>query len=66
MFYLLLGYVPKPVQNQMISELERIIIKNNLKEIDEETIVETFDKFIPKKFEEFYRMMFRLVKEKAR
>ena len=66
MFYLLLGYVPNPIQKQMISELERIIIKNNLKEINEETVIEIFDKLIPKQLEELYRMMIRLVKEKAR
>ncbi len=66
MFYLILGYVPIPIQKQMISEMERIINKNALKEIDEETVIETFDKYIPKNFEDFYRMMIRLVKAKGR
>ncbi|MFW9866542.1 MAG: sulfatase [Candidatus Thorarchaeota archaeon] len=66
MYSLIMGYVPKPIQNQINSELEREINNKELKEVDEDFIVNLFEKYLPKSFLDVFRMMVNIVKVKGK
>ncbi|MFX1301766.1 MAG: sulfatase [Promethearchaeota archaeon] len=66
MYYLILGFLPKPIQKQMILEFEKHINNDNFREIDEDLLVNFLNKYIPKNLKEYFKMMIGLVKKKAK
>ncbi len=66
MYSLILGYLPKPLQKQINLQLEQEIKNKTTTEIDEDLLVQMFEKFIPKNFLSLFRTMVELVKAKAK
>ena len=65
-FSLLMGYVPKPVQNQINIEFEKEVIEKGQNEVDEEFLMKMLSKFIPKNFLKLFETMAELVKIKGK
>ncbi len=66
MYSLILGYLPKPLQKQINLQLEQEIKNKTTTEIDEDLLVQMFEKFLPKNFLPLFRTMVKLVKVKAK
>ena len=66
MFFLCLNYIPKPMQDQWILELERKIKSKKIFEINEDFINEAFNSYIPERFKGYFRNIPELVKRKAK
>jgi len=66
MYYLVLKFIPDKVLNAFILGFEKAINNNNLKEIDEDFVLEIFGKFVPKDLEPYMGILTHLIKNKAR
>ena len=66
MYSLIMGYVPKPVQKQIVLQFEQEVKNKGANEIDEEYLVKMFEKFLPQNFLPLFRSMVKLVKIKGK
>jgi arylsulfatase A-like enzyme len=66
MYSLVMGFVPKPVQNQINIEIEKEINEKGINEVDEEFIMKILVKFIPQNFLKLFETMTELVKIKGK
>ena len=66
MYYLFLRFSPEHMRKPLISGFEKVINQRNLKNIDEDFVLEIIEKFIPKNLQPFMGMIAHLVKKKAK
>jgi len=66
MYYMLLRFIPESAQEQLIKGFEKAINQKNLKEIDDEFVIEILGKVLPKSLELWIDMLAYLVKNKAK
>jgi len=66
MYYLILRFTPEHLRERVIKLYEKVINQKNLKEIDEDFILETSWNFIPEGLIPFLRVASPLVKKKAK
>ena len=66
MYSLIMGYVPSQFHNPTNSQIEKEIIKKNITEIDEDILVQVFEKILPKNYLPLIRTMTKLVKTKGK
>ena len=65
-FFQLLNYLPKPIQNQWIIELEKKINDTRVFELDENFLLEAFSKWIPKNAKAYFNTLINIVRRKAK
>jgi hypothetical protein len=65
MYSLIMGYIPSQFQKQTILLIEQEIKKKNTTEIDEDFLIEVFEKILPKNYIPLIRNMTKMVKTKA-
>jgi arylsulfatase A-like enzyme/chorismate mutase len=66
MYYLFLSFTPNGLRKNLNTGFEKAINAKNLKEIDEDFVLEVFGKFIPENLKPFMGMITDLVKRKAK
>ena len=65
-FSLIMGFVPTQFQEPTILQIEQEIKKNDTTEIDEDFLIEIFEKILPKNYIPLLRNMTKLVKNKGK
>ncbi|MFW9999371.1 MAG: sulfatase [Candidatus Hodarchaeota archaeon] len=66
MYYYILNYLPKPMHMQFNNQIKQAVNNKNIKEIDEDLLIELMSKFIPKNYKRLIETMFTLIKRKAK
>lgn len=66
MFYLLIYYLPRLMQGEIMKDFENFINDNDLSEIHEDIVIKYFKKHLPKRLEKFYEIMINIVKIKGK
>ncbi|MHA1688739.1 MAG: hypothetical protein ACTSU4_14490, partial [Promethearchaeota archaeon] len=58
--------IPEPLQDSLIKGLEKEIEKRNLRELNEDIILEMFKKLTPERFHSFFEGFSLVVKQKGK
>jgi hypothetical protein len=66
MYSLIMGFIPSQFQKPTSSQIEQEIKKNNITEIDEDFLSQTFEKILPKNYLPLLKNMTKLVKMKGK
>ena len=66
MFSLIMGFIPSQFQKQTSLLIEQEIKKNNTTEIDEDLLIQVFEKILPKNYIPLIKNMTKLVKIKGK
>ncbi|GAH01730.1 unnamed protein product [marine sediment metagenome] len=66
MYSLIMGFIPSQFQKQTSLQIEQEIKKKNITKIDEDLLVQVFEKFLPKNYLPLIKNMTILVKTKGK
>lgn len=66
MYSLIMGYIPSKFQKATSLQIEQEIKKRSINEIDEDFLIQVFEKILPKNYIPLVRNMTRLVKTKGK
>jgi hypothetical protein len=66
MYSLIMGYVPSQFHKQTNLQIEQEIINKSTNEVDEELLIQIFEKILPKNYVPLVRNMTKLVKTKGK
>jgi hypothetical protein len=66
MYSLIMGYIPSKFQKSTSLQIEQEIKQRNTNEIDEDLLIQVFEKILPKNYIPLIRNMTKLVKTKAK
>lgn len=65
-YYLFLSVAPKKVQKSLVAAFEKALNQRNIREVDEDFILEIMDKIMPKGLRSFLKLITRILKQKAK
>ncbi len=66
LYYFFFKLIPEPLQNSLIKGMEKEIEKRNLRELNEDIVLELYKKLTPKSFHSFFEGLSLIAKQKGK